>query len=193
MIKYHCLNKKVEFMKYGTLETPNLILRKARRDDVDAIWKNVWCDDEISKWMIWQTTRTREEAEARIERTIKYQSENYAYFVCLKSTDEPIGFAGIVEINDGIFEESGICIAQKCQSRGYAKEVVRALESLIFNELGGIKFIYTCFNNNVRSKKVCQALGFEYFDNVKKTREWDGYEYTLDMYFKDKNMYENNK
>ena len=72
------------------LETEHLILRKAREDDVELIWKNVWCDPEMAKTMLWPVTPTLDEAKERIKRTMKYHSENYAYFVCLKENDEPI-------------------------------------------------------------------------------------------------------
>lgn len=90
------------------LFTENLKLRKAKKDDLQLIWKNVWQDEEIAKNMLWEVTKTEEKAHIRLEKTITYQQENYAYFVCLKSNDEPIGFAGVFEKENGIFEESGI-------------------------------------------------------------------------------------
>ena len=129
-----------------SLITENLILRKAKLTDLELIWKNVWSDEKIAANMLWKATETFEDAVERLNRTIKYQSENYAYFICLKSNDEPIGFAGIKEKENGIYEESGICIAEEYQGRGFAKEVVQALKQLIFDKLDGNKFIYGCFS-----------------------------------------------
>ena len=64
------------------LETKNLILRKAKVEDLDLIWKNIWYDRHIAENMLWEVTTSLEEAKKRMERTIKYQSEHYAYFVC---------------------------------------------------------------------------------------------------------------
>ena len=47
--------------------------------------------------MLWKPTKKYEDAAERLNRTMKYQADNYAYFICLKSNDEPIGFAGIKE------------------------------------------------------------------------------------------------
>ena len=180
-------------MEKQELITENLILRKAKKDDLQFIWKNVWQDEEIAKNMLWKTTKTDEEAKIRLERTINYQQENYAYFVCLKSNNEPIGFAGVYEKENGIFEERGICIAQKCQGEVYGKEVVGALKKLIFEQLGGKRFIYSCFSTNEKSRRVCLSQGFKYFESREKVRDYDGMKFIVDYYFFDKEMYENNK
>lgn len=179
-------------MNIERIETKNLILRKAKVDDLEYIWKNVWSDSSIAENMLWPVTKTKEEAKERLDRTIKYQSENYAYFVCLKDSDEPVGFAGVFERKDekSIYEESGICIASKCQGRGYAKEVVGALKYLVFDKLKGEKFIYGCFSTNERSRKVCLSQGFKYFESKEHIREHDKMKYISDYYYLDKDMYD---
>ena len=164
------------------LETPNLVLRKAAPRDLDAIWRNVWSDAEVQKTMMWPLTKTRAEAENRLERTIKYQSEHYGYFVCLKSTDEAIGFAGVCEEEEGIYSESGICIARKYQGRGYGREVVAALKTLVFEKLCGKRFIYSFCKGNEKSKRLCISQGFEYSHTKTIKRECDGKEFEVDCY-----------
>ena len=171
------------------LVTENLILRKAKQEDLEKIWKNVWNDEKIAETMLWKTSNTYEEAVERLNRTIKYQADNYAYFICLKSNDEPIGFAGIKEKGNGIYEESGICIARKHQGKGYAKEVVQTLKQLIFEELKGRRFIYGCFSNNEKSRKVCVSQGFKYLNSENIIRDWDKKEFLVDYYYFDKEMY----
>lgn len=171
------------------ITTENLVLRKAKITDLEKIWKNIWSDEKIAETMLWEVTRTYQEATDRLNRTIKYQKENYAYFVCLKSNNEPIGFAGIKEKHYSIYEESGICIAQKHQGKGYAKEVISALKQLVFEELKGNRFIYGCFSNNEKSKKVCISQGFKYLNSDNIIREWDNKKFTVDYYYFDKEMY----
>ena len=171
------------------LITENLILRKARHEDLEKIWKNIWNDEEIAETMLWKPTKKYEDAVERLSRTIKYQENNYAYFVCLKENDEPIGFAGIKEKEVGIYEDSGICIARKYQGKGYGKEVVKVLKYLVFEELNGNRFLYGCFKNNEKSRKVCISQGFKYLNSGNTIREWDNKEFIVDYYYFDKEMY----
>lgn len=170
------------------LETKNLILRKAKEEDLELIYKNVWSDKEVANNMLWEVTTNINDASKRMNKTIKYQSNNYAYFVCLKITDEPIGFAGVIEREKNIYEESGICIAQKYQGKGYGKEVVSALKDLVFSRLGGKKFIYGCFSTNEKSRKLCLSQGFKYLNSVKKIRDYDNKEFIVDYYYIDREM-----
>lgn len=171
------------------IETQNLILRKAKKEDLNKIWNNIWKDEKIAETMLWKPTKTYEEALQRLERTIKYQESNYAYFICLKENDEPIGFAGIKEIEENIYEESGICIATKCQGKGYGKEVLKALEYLVFEKLNGDKFLYGFFKDNEKSKRVCLSQGFKYLKSGTIVREWDNKEFENELYYQNKEMY----
>ena len=164
------------------METARLVLRKAEDRDLDLIWKRVWRDERLAATMLWTPTPTREEAEARLERTIAYQRDNYAYFVCLKESDEPIGFGGCREIAPGVWDETGLCIAADWQGQGYGKEMLQALVDLVFRELGGTQFRYSCFHDNAASAALCLSCGFVYVDSRPETRARDGYEYLCDCY-----------
>ena len=164
------------------IETPRLILRKARPDDLDAIWRNVWRDEAIARWMLWEPTRTREDAEARMARTIAYQQTGNAFFACLRETDEPIGYGGVFERKPGVWEDTGICVCAKCRNQGYGREIVRALCALAFDRLGGERFVYSCFSDNARSADLCRSLGFAYTHSEDEVRKWDEYAYVADFY-----------
>lgn len=166
----------------GRIETERLILRKAEDRDLELIWRRVWRDERLAATMLWTPTPTLEEAEERLARTKAFQAENYAFFVCLKETDEPIGFGGVREIAPGEWDETGLCIAAEWQGRGYGKELLRALVGLVFHELGGKSFRYSCFHDNAASAALCRSCGFVYTDCRPETRRRDGYEYLCDCY-----------
>ena len=163
-------------------ETERLILRKAEDRDLETVWLRVWKDARLAERMLWAPTETREAAEDRMARTKAYQAKYDAFFVCLKETDEPIGFAGIREIAPGEYEESGVCIAKSWQNRGFGKEVLRALVSLAFDTHGGKRFVCGCFHDNLPSAAVIRSQGFVYTHSERLTRGWDGYEYLCDFY-----------
>lgn len=164
------------------LETERLVLRKAEDRDLDLIWNRVWRNADLAAMMLWTPTTTREEAIARLERTKAYQRENYAYFICLKENDEPIGFGGCREIAPGEWDETGLCIAKDWQGQGYGKESLRALVELAFRELRGKSFRASCFHENLRSAATIRSCGFVYTGSHPETRRCDGYEYLCDCY-----------
>lgn len=164
------------------LETEHLILRKARKEDLQAIWHNVWEDERLAENMLWTVTKTEQEAADRMERTISFQAQLPAFFVCLKDTEEPIGFAGVRPTEPGTYEDCGICVAVPYQGRGFGKEIVRALMELVFGRLEGQVFLYSCMRHNVRSAAVCRALGFTYFHSREEVRERDGMPFVSDTY-----------
>lgn len=166
----------------------HLFLRKAKMSDFDFIWHNVWQDEKLNELMLWQTTKTFDEAKNRLGRTIEYQSNHYAYFICLKSTDEPIGFAGVIEVSNKVYEDIGICIAQRYQGLGYGKETVEGLKMLVFNKLKGDRFIYGCFRENEKSANLCRSSGFLYLRSGAVIRAYDQKEFITDYYFFDRNM-----
>ncbi len=173
-------------MKNDELYTDRLVLRKAKESDLEFIYKNVWSDARLTKYMLWQVNNSIDEARDRLNRTIAYQKDHYAYFICLKETDEAIGFAGVIDIGEGAFEDTGLCVATDYQAKGLGKEVVTALANLIFNELNGKRFVYSCFSENNHSKKLALSLGFKYIKSEDKVRDYDKYEYVSNVYYLDK-------
>ena len=59
--------------------TEDLVLRKAEDSDLDDIFRNIWSDEKIAETMLWEATKTREEAVQRMEKTKAYQSDNDAF------------------------------------------------------------------------------------------------------------------
>ena len=167
---------------FQTIETPHLVFRKAKDTDLAPIFTNIWSDQELARTMLWKPLTTLEEASRRMEMIKAFQSSSYSFFVCLKETNEPIGFAGIKRIGDGIYEETGICLARRFQGKGFGKEILDALIDLAFNQLNGRKLIYAAFQNNKASISLCRSFGFRYSHSIKEVRSWDGYEYSSDYF-----------
>ena len=162
----------------------NVILRKAKPTDLDSMWNNIWQDKELAKYMLWKPAENYEEAKIRLEKTIEYQKSNLAFYICLEETDEVVGFLGAMDTGNGVYEDCGLCIASKYQRNGYGKQALQILLKMIFEELGGKEFIYSCFEENIASQKLCESLGFEYKYSKQNSRKWDGLEYTARYYSK---------
>ena len=159
---------------YETLEGEHIILRKAKETDWQSMLENVWGNEAVYRWMLFQPTLTEAEARDRCARSMNYQKENYAWFVALKDTDEAGGMCAIREEEPGCFEECGICVGTKYQGKGYGKEIVALLLDLGFRELGAETFRYGYDFDNIRSKKLAESFGFHYDRSYELTRPWDG-------------------
>ena len=96
----------------------------------------------------------------------------------------------IYEKENGVYEDRGLCIARKYQAKGYGKQVVEAFMKLIFEELNGNKFIYSCFSTNENSRKVCLHFGFKYLETKNIVRDYDNAEFVSDYYYMNREMYE---
>ena len=65
-----------------------------------------------------------------MKRTIAFEEKpenKYALFVYLKKTGEAIGFAGMRELERGIYEETGIALGPEFVRKGYGRQILTAL------------------------------------------------------------------
>jgi L-ascorbate metabolism protein UlaG (beta-lactamase superfamily) len=116
--------------------------------------------------MQWDVTTSEEEAQDRIRRTIRYQKNGGLSFIVTKD-GEPIGFAGVIETEPGVYEDTGGCLGPEFQRKGYGRQMLAALERLVFS-LGAEKFIVAHRRENLPSKKVILARGFRYTHSEEK-------------------------
>ena len=160
--------------RYAFLTGTHLVLRKAKESDYLSMLKNVWGDEAVYRWMLYQPTLTEADALDRCRRSILFQKDHHAWFVALRDTDEAIGLCAIRETEPGHFEESGICIGTAHQGKGYGKEIVSLLLDLAFQQLGAEDVRYGYFQDNIKSKKVAEAFGFVFDRTEEMVRPWDG-------------------
>ena len=45
-----------------------IILRKARTEDLDSMWNNIWQDKEFAKFMLWKPVENIEKAKIRLQK-----------------------------------------------------------------------------------------------------------------------------
>ena len=185
-----------EFIRFSraedasVLEGDHIRLRKAKENDWESMLKNVWGNEAVYRWMLFQPTLTKEEARERCRRSIIYQKDHLAWFVALKDTDEAIGLCAIRENEKGHFEESGICIGTEYQGRGYGKEIVSLLLAFAFHVLDAEDIRYGYFQDNERSKKLAGYFGFQYDKTYDLTRPWDGAVKRIDSCILTRKQYE---
>lgn len=166
------------------LETQDLILRRGVFEDWKAMYENVWRHPETARYMLWDVTTSEEEAMARMERTLRWQTEHYAWFVEEKHTGNCIGFAGFIEVDPGVYEDTGVALGPDYVGRGYGKQVLRALLTVVFDRLDGQVFIGSARSENAASIALQRSCGFVYTHSESRTDPRNGEHYTLNFYEK---------
>lgn len=176
-------------MNKHLIEGERLILRKARMSDLDSIFSNIYSDEVLLETMFVEITKSKEEASARLMRTIEFQKDQPLFFVALKEADEVIGFCGIKEEAEGIYSEAGICIARKHQHQGYASEVLAILLNYAFVDCNAKAFVYYCMSRNNASKALAKKFGFQYDRVDKETRRRDNKVFDIERYVLPRSAY----
>lgn len=160
------------------IETKDLILKKAVQDDWKEMYHNLWCHEESARYMLWTVTTSEEEAQDRMRRTIEFEKkEKYALLVYEKNTGRAIGFAGMREIEPGVFEETGVALGPEFVGKGYGKQVLNALTQEAFEQCGAKKFLACCRTENIASHNLQKSCGFKlrYFEKKIDSRNGRGF------------------
>ena len=161
------------------LETKDLILKKAVFEDWPDIYRNLWRHAESARYMLWRVTESEEAARDRMRRTLAYEQQHeYALFVYEKLSGKAIGFAGMRELEPGVWEESGVALGPDYVGRGYGGQILDALTQRAFS-LGAREFQASCRERNERSHRLILSRGFRPAGSELCVDDRNGEEYTL--------------
>lgn len=152
-------------MHSNYLETERLILRTWHEDDAPALYKYA-SHPIIGQNGGWPPHASVEESREVI-RTIFSAPETYA--VVLKTTNEPVGSAGIL-FGDGMHSaemgrhdaEIGYWIGVPYWGQGLIPEAVRRLLHRCFEELDIQAVWCGYYDGNLRSRRVMDKCGFRF-------------------------------
>lgn len=147
-------------MNTPTLETERLILRKFTEDDIEALFF-ILKDEEANKFLPWYPMKDMEETRKFYEEeyAAKYeQPQGYAYAICLKSSNVPIGYIN-VDIEEA--HDLGYGLRREFWYKGIVTEAGKAVVEQVKKD--GVPYITeTHDKENPRSGKVMQKLGMKY-------------------------------
>lgn len=164
-----------------TIETKNLMLKKATESDLDDIYNNLWRHKESTRYMLWTVTDSIEKAKERLGKSVIFQNEHkYAFFVYEKSSGKAIGFAGMKEIERGVYEDTGIAVGPEFVGKGYGTEILTAFMDEA-RKCGAHKFVASCRKKNIASHKLMMKCGLSFSHDEDRTDSRDGSPYVLEF------------
>ena len=155
-----------------SMETKDLLFGKAKPEDWESMYRNVWSRPAVARFMQWRITTSAADAEARMERTIAWQKNHDTYLVYEKSSGQAIGFAGVEEIAPHIYQDAGIALGPEFLLKHCAVT------------LGGREFYYSTRSANQASRALARSCGFSYHHSEEKTDLRNGAPYELEVYWK---------
>lgn len=165
------------------METRDLRLVKARFEDWEDMYRNVWSRPETARYMLWQVTGSETQAKARMERTIAWQNGHDVWLVREKAGDQAIGWAGLEELSPGVWQETSIALGPDYTGRGYGRQLLDLLMDMA-RERGGTEFRCSARAGNTASQALITSCGFDLCYTQEKTDSRDGSSYELAVYSK---------
>jgi len=160
------------------LETKDLILKPYEDKYALDAYKNIFCQKETAKFVLWKPAENIEETKSRLERWS--QNWNLFFLIIEKCSNQCIGYLGVDEIEPAIYGRLGIGIGKEFKNKGYGtqalKELIKYLKSKNAKEIK-----YSHFKDNIASQKLALKMGFKKVREGKRIRAWDNKEF--DEYF----------
>ena len=147
-------------MNTPTLETERLKLRKFTENDMDALYR-ICSDEEVNRFLPWFPLKRIEEARAFFAERYasRYaQPQGYAYAVCLKEDDVPIGYIN-VDMEEP--HDLGYGLQKEFWHQGIMTEACRAVIAQVKKD--GLPYITATHDReNPRSGGVMKKAGMKY-------------------------------
>lgn len=160
------LQKKMDYVMEGIIETKRLVLRKMKQEDIPDLammlqdsrvmyaYEHDFSDEDVITWL-----------ERQMQR---YQEYGFGLFaMVLKETGEMIGQAGLTiqPYRDTEVLEIGYLLKYKHLHNGYASEAANACKEYAFHTLL-VKKVYSIIKaDNIASKKVAENIGMKKEDS----------------------------
>lgn len=147
-------------MNTPMLETERLILRKFTENDLEALFL-ILKDEEVNRFLPWFPMKNLEETREFYEEryAAKYaKPQGYAYAICLKEDDIPIGY---IKVDMEEHHDFGYGLRKEFWHRGIVTEAGKAVVEQVKKD--GLTYITATHDKeNPRSGNVMKKLGMKY-------------------------------
>ena len=147
-----------------TIETPRLLLRQARIEDAEAIFRNWANDSEVTKYLTWPPHGNIEVTEKVLASWVEsYQQDDYyQWMIVLKEIGEPIGSIMASTVGRAQSAHIGYCIGKRWWHQGIMSETLKAVMDFLFDEVGFHRVEAMHDSNNPHSGGVMKKCGMQY-------------------------------
>ena len=147
-----------------TIETPRLILRRARMEDAEPMFRNWANDPEVTKYLTWPIHESIEVTKNLLVNWVEsYQKDDYyQWMIVLKEINEPIGSIMASSMGRAQSTHIGYCIGKRWWHQGIMSETLKAVMDFLFDEVGYHRVEAMHDPNNPHSGGVMKKCGMKY-------------------------------
>ena len=147
-------------MNTPTLETDRLILRRFSEEDINALFL-ILKNEEVNTFLPWYPIKSIDETRKFYKERYadKYQQpQAYAYAICLKSDNVPIGY---IKVDMEEHHDFGYGLRKEFWHQGIVSEAGKAVVAQVKRD--GLPYITATHDrNNPRSGNVMRNVGMKY-------------------------------
>ena len=147
-------------MNTPTLETDRLILRRFSEEDINALFL-ILKNEEVNTFLPWYPVKSIDETRKIYKERYadKYQQpQAYAYAICLKSDNFPIGY---IKVDMEEHHDFGYGLRKEFWHQGIVSEAGKAVVAQVKRD--GLPYITATHDrNNPRSGNVMRNVGMKY-------------------------------
>ena len=117
-----------------TIETPRLILRRARMEDAEPMFRNWANDADVTKYLTWPPHENLEVTKKLLASWVESYEEDdyYQWMIVLKEIDEPIGSIMASTVGRAQSAHIGYCIGKRWWHQGIMSETLKAVMDFLF-------------------------------------------------------------
>lgn len=178
-VPMECLRQSMEYLKITAkntiLQTERLILRKFKDTDMEALYLLLH-DEEVNRFLPWFPVKSIDETKCFYET--RFASKEYAFAICLKEDNLPIGY---IKADTDESHDFGYALRKEFWHRGIVTEAGNALVTKLKED--GIPYITATHDrNNPRSGGVMRQIGMKYCYSYEEQWQPKDFPVTFRMY-----------
>lgn len=160
----------MQYVAFHNLETPRLILRDIRMEDVQEYYERLWGDGDVCRYLLHNPHQDIGESYEQIQDILQqYEAGKfYRWGITEKGDDSLIGIIALVRID----EETSQCsfaylLACDYWNRGYGTEALREVIRFAFEELELKRIVADHMAENPASGAVMRKAGMTHIGTEK--------------------------
>lgn len=175
----------MRFAEFETMETPRLLLREIRMDDILEYYEQLFGDGDVCRYLLFDPHQDISESMASIEKTLARYEEGrcYRWGIALQEDDRLIGIIELLRFD----EEASTCsfvYMLSCDSwnQGYGTEALSAVIRFAFEKMDIDRILVDHMSPNAASGAVMRKAGMTHIGTEPGKYEKHGQIFDAEIY-----------